>query len=307
MSALAFVRRRAVVALGWAALACAACGDDAIGEGGALVVRASGEASAKQGYPYERDGVEFRFVDGWTLVFDRYLVSFGDIEVATRDGETGSASGRRFIADLKQGDPVVEEVGDLEPRRWDSLSFSVLNADASSELVGQVRGEDADRMRADGLSYLVEGVATHPEKGSLRFSFAQQNATRNRNCTNGLDGTDGVIVRENATTEAELTFHVDHLFWDTLGAEQARLRFDPIWGADRNRDGFVDLEELAQQRLADLQDPDGEPLLDEEGEPLVYDPGAIPLADKNLREFLLAASASQAHLNGLGLCSVQRL
>jgi hypothetical protein len=56
-----------------------------------------------------------------------------------------------------------------------------------------------------------------------------------------------------------------------------------------------------------LQDPDGEPLLDEEGEPLVYDPGAIPLADKNLREFLLAASASQAHLNGLGLCSVQRL
>lgn len=106
---------------------------------------------------------------------------------------------------------------------------------------------------------------------------------------------------------AELTCHVDDLFWDTLGAEQARLRFDPIWGADRDRDGFVDLDELAQQRLADLQDPDRAPLLDEDGVPLVYDPGAVPLADKNLREFLVAASASQAHLDGLGLCSVQRL
>ncbi|HSO00666.1 MAG TPA: hypothetical protein VLS89_20380, partial [Candidatus Nanopelagicales bacterium] len=109
------------------------------------------------------------------------------------------------------------------------------------------------------------------------------------------------------TTDAEITFHVDHVFWDTLGAEQSRLRFDPMWGANKNRDLVIDLDELAAQRLADLTDPEGQPLLDEAGQPLVYNPGSIPLPDKNLLEFVLVSAASQAHLNGLGLCSVQAL
>ncbi len=300
---------RRVLACAWAlaAPALVACGDDASSGGGTLVVRVSGEEAAKQGYPMQRDGQTYEFVDGWTLVFDRYVVSFGDIEVATQDGSVGSDAGLRYVVDLKLGDPAVETIEALEARRWDAIGFSVLSADADSVVVGQVRDEDLARMRDEGLTYLVEGVATHPEKGELRFSLPMVNPTRNRNCTNGVDGTDGVVVRESATTEAEITFHVEHLFWDTLGAEQARLRFDPIWGADRDGDGVVVLDDLAAQRLADLRDPSGEPLLDEQGAPLVYDPGSIPLPDKNLREFVLATTASQAHLNGTGLCSTQRL
>jgi hypothetical protein len=38
----------------------------------------------------------------------------------------------------------------------------------------------------------------------------------------------------------------------------------------------------------------------------VYDPGSLPLPDKNLYEYVLVSMASMAHLNGLGLCSVER-
>jgi hypothetical protein len=100
---------------------------------------------------------------------------------------------------------------------------------------------------------------------------------------------------------------MDHMFWDTLGTEVAQLRFDPIWGADVDQDGTVTTEELTDQRISALADPMGAPLLDEEGAPLVYDPGSLPLPDKNLYEFIQLSMASMAHLNGLGLCSVERL
>lgn len=278
--------------------------DDAIAT---LRIRTSGEGAAKTGYPYDRDGVSYSFVDGWTLVFDRYLVSFGNVTVGTQDGGAEEVrTDGRYIADLKADDPVVLEL-ELEPRRWDAFGFSVLPADASSEAVGTVQQADIDRMIAGGLTYLIEGTAAHPQRGTLRFSWPMVNPARNTNCTNGLDGTAGVVLRPNATTDAEITFHVDHLFWDTLGTELAQLRFDPLWGANKDGDDLVTLDELATQRLANLTDPTGAPLLDENGLPLVYNPGSIPLPDKNLKEFILVSGASQAHLNGLGLCSVGSL
>lgn len=284
----------------------AGCGGGEDGTG-TLRVRVSGEGAAKEGYPYVKQGVEIRFVDGWSIEFRKYLVSFGDIEIRGQDGELGSASGRRYVADLHTGDPVAEEIEGLAPRRWESVSFSVLPAGEDSAPIGGATAEDAALMAAGGFAYYLDAIATHPERGSFEARWGLANPTRNRNCTNGLDGTDGVIVRPSATTDAEITFHVDHAFWDTLGAEQSRLRFDPMWGANRGGDALIELDELAQQRLADLTDPEGQPLLDEAGQPLVYNPGSIPLPDKNLREFVLISAASQAHLNGLGLCSVQAL
>ena len=51
-----------------------------------------------------RQGVEIQFGDGWSIAFRKYLVSFGDIEVAGLDGEVGSASGARYVADLHAGE-----------------------------------------------------------------------------------------------------------------------------------------------------------------------------------------------------------
>ncbi|AKT39440.1 hypothetical protein [Chondromyces crocatus] len=301
--------RRAMRCAAGLALSCWAvgCGGGEDGGTGALRVRISGEGAAREGYPFVKEGVEVRFADGWSITFRKYLVSFGDIEVKGLDGEPGSSSGKRYVADLHAGDQIAEEIEGLSPRRWDALSFSVLPASEESLPLGNVSEEDMARLAAGRFTYYIDGEASHPERGRFDFQWGLQNPTRNRNCSNGLDGTDGVIVRPNATTEAELTFHVDHLFWDTLGAEQSRLRFDPMWGANKDGDTTITFDELSGQRLADLTDPEGAPLRDEAGQALVYNPGSIPLPDKNLREFVLVSSASQAHLNGLGLCSVQAL
>ncbi|EYF01663.1 hypothetical protein [Chondromyces apiculatus] len=300
---------RGLAGVGMLLLACgaAACGGEEDGGTGSLRVRVSGEGAARDGYPYVEQGVEIRFGDGWSIAFRKYLVSFGDIEVAGLDGEVGSASGARYVADLHTGDPTAEEIEGLAARRWDSVSFSVVEAGEESVALEGVSGEDLSLMKAGGFTFYIDGEATHAERGRFDFTWGIVNPTRNRNCTNGLDGTDGVIVRPSATTEAELTFHVDHLFWDTLGAEQSQLRFDPMWGANKDGDTTITFQELAGQRLADLTDPEGEPLRDEAGQALVYNPGSIPLPDKNLQEFVRVSAASQAHLNGLGLCSVQAL
>jgi len=286
---------------------CIACEDEATGDGGGSVrFVVSGEGAAKEGYPFVKDGVEIRFVDGWSLAFERYLVSFGDIELASRGIEPVS-SGLTFVADLHQGDPEVELFENLEARRWEQLGFSMVRASAASERLAGVAPEQADAFAASGAVYEMAGTATHPDKGEIRFDWRFDIPARNRSCTNGADGTDGVIVRDNATSQVEITFHVDHVFWDTLGSEIAVLRFDAIWGADKDQDGVVTLDELAAQRIAAPTDPSGAPLLDESSGPLVYNPGSIPLPDRNLLEFMNVSASSQVHVNGLGLCSLQAL
>jgi hypothetical protein len=281
------------------------CGDSGTAGSGAARVRVSGEGAAKTGYPYDRQGVEISFVDGWTLTFDKVLVSVSDLRLEAGDDEvTGEQS---WIVDLHLGDPALFEFTELAPQRWDFFGFDIAPPMADAEVGEGVDGADVERMIAEELSYLVAGSATHPERGEIRFEWGFPVAVRHRNCTNGLDGTAGIVVRENSATDAEITIHMDHVFWDTLGTEVAQLRFDPIWGADVDEDGEVTVEELAAQRISALTDPTGAPLTDETGAPLVYDPGSLPLPDKNLYEFIVLSMASMAHLNGLGLCSVERL
>jgi hypothetical protein len=282
-----------------------ACGDSGTAGSGVARVRASGEGAAKSGYPYDRQGVEIAFVDGWTLSFEKVLVSVSELELAA--GEDRVTSDRSWIVDLHLGDPELDELTELAPQRWDSFGFVIEAPTAASEPGDGVDAADVDRMVDEELGYLVAGSATHPDRGTITFEWGLPIAVRHRNCTNGLDGTAGIVVRENSATDAEITIHMDHMFWDTLGTEVAQLRFDPIWGADVDQDGTVTTEELTDQRISALADPMGAPLLDEEGAPLVYDPGSLPLPDKNLYEFIQLSMASMAHLNGLGLCSVERL
>jgi hypothetical protein len=299
---LARFARVALASLVVSGLACSNSGS--VDGSGAVRVRTSGEGAAKVGYPYDRQGVEIAFIDGWELRFEKVLVSVREIEL-TAEGDSVASEGS-WVVDLHLGDPPLEEFTELAARRWDGFGFVIDAPNEESALGEGVDPVDADRMANEGLSYVIEGSASHPERGSVTFSWGLPIAVRHRNCTNGVDGTSGLVVRENSTTDAEITIHLDHMFWDTLGTEVASLRFDPIWGADVDEDGEVTLDELRAQRLSSLTDPSGATLTDEEGSPLVYDPGSLPLPDKNLYEYVLVSMASMAHLNGLGLCSVER-
>ncbi|MBX3226956.1 MAG: hypothetical protein KIT84_40910 [Labilithrix sp.] len=282
----------------------AACSGES-GGSGSVSVRVSGEGAAKGGYPYVKDGVEIRFVDGWSVRFSKYLVSVGQLRLAGADDAVAFDSNDVFVVDLHQGDPVIFTASGLDARRWERLSFRVIAPPAEAKPIGAVAADDLARMQREGLNYWLEGVA-EKEGRAVAFAWGLANPTRATNCSNGVDGTEGIVVRNNATAEAEITFHLDHLFWDTLGTEIAKLRFDAI-AAAAGEDGVVRFDDLTKQALSDLRDGAGEPLRDGAGARLVYNPGSVPLADQTLRAFMLAASAGQAHLNGLGLCTITRL
>lgn len=284
-------------------LATAACGGGE--DQGDLIIRMSGEGAAKQGYPFVKDNETIAFVDGWQVRFSKFLVGLSEPTLATFDGAQAAPVPGTMVADLHLGDPIVTQFAGLEARRWDRFGFRIVAPGADARPLNAVAAEDIVRMAAGGFNYWVEGTAS---KGPQTYSFAWglKNPTRNANCTNGLDGTDGFVVRPNTTTEAEITIHIDHMFWDTLGSEKANLRFDAIAGSSKD-DLLINFEELAGQSLASPVGPGGQPVTDANGNAIAYNPGSVPLAAPNLAAFVLASSASQAHVNGLGLCTVSSL
>lgn len=282
------------------------CGSEPTEAGtGSLAIRVTGEDAAKTGFPVEEEGESIAFVDGWSVQFTKFLVSLGGIDVRGADGKVASDSSDKYIADLHAGDASLPELEGLAARRWESFSFEVTPPDATTKVLGTVDDGDVQMMVAGKYNYWVEGTATKGAE-SIEFAWGLANPTKNANCTNGLDDTDGVVIRSNATTEAEITIHVEHLFWDTLGSEDASLRFDAI-AAVAGADKKVTTEEIASQSLANLKDANGMPLVDASGMPVVYNPGSVPLKTQDLLAFIQASSASMAHLNGEGLCTITGL
>lgn len=282
--------------------AVAACGAD-VGTG-TLEVTLSGEDGAKEGFPVEEDGRTIAFADGWSLAFTKYLVSIGNLSVSATDGESGVSSSDVFVADISKGDPTLGTFADLPARRWDRVSFELLAPMSDAKRVGDVSAEDVQRMTAGGFNYWLEGEATRGDE-TVTFAWGFAAETKNADCTNGDDGTAGVVVKPNSKTTAEVTLHVEHLFWDALGSENAVLRFDAI-AAMADEAGHVTIDALAGQSLAQPLDAEGLPIKNAQGAPVVYDAGSMTLSENNLRGFMTASIASQAHLNGEGLCSVSR-
>jgi len=294
--------KRTFVMFGFAVAAASACGDADGGEG-SVVFRISGEDAAHTGYPVPGEP-ELAFVDGWALRFDKYLVSVGNLRLEGADGAKGWAGTDSVIVDLVAGEPEVFRIDGVEARRWERFSYEILPASEGARRIGVADG-DAQRMIDGGLNYLVEGTATK-EGMDFRFSWGLVNPTRNHDCVDSQSGTPGVVVRNNATAEYAITLHLDHLFYDHLGDhDDADMRFDAVAAVAREIDGVrtIALDDLEGQRLADLRDANGGPLLDEHGERLVYDPHSVPLDDPNLRAYLLAAAKSQGRFNGEGFCS----
>lgn len=282
------------------------CGSEPTDAGkGTLAVRITGEDAAKTGFPVQEDMEMIAFEDGWTLQFSKFLISVGAIDVKGADGAVGSSSSDTYIADLHAADASLPEVASLEARRWERFSFQIKAPDATAKTVGTVDSADVQAMIAGKYNYWLEGTATKGAE-TIAFAWGLANPTQNANCTNGVDNTDGVVIRANATTEAEITIHVEHLFWDSLGSELASLRFDAI-AAVAGADKKVTTEEIAMQSLANLKDAQGMPLVDGNNMPIVYNPGSVPLKTQDLLSFIQASGASMAHLNGEGLCTISGL
>ena len=289
----------------------AGCDSDGSGD---LEIRISGEAAAQQGIPFEdehaEDGHEHEegelaFEDGWVVEFDQYLMAIADLEIASSTGETAETDGRVFVVDLHAGDFNLAIFEELPAQRWDRFSYSIRAPRSGDEVVrvGDVTEDDVQKLREGAYNYWIEGRATKGDR-TVTFAWGLHNPSRNADCTNGEDGTQGVVVTNNQTKVSEVTVHVEHLFWDTLGSEQTRLRFDAI-AAMADPGGLVAWDVLDEQLLADLRDENGDPLVNAEGSPVVYNPASTGAAD--LQAFILEATRTQAHLGGDGLCTISVL
>jgi hypothetical protein len=271
------------------------------GGDGTLSVRISGEEAALSGYPVGEGEDEIAFVDGWTLEFQKVIVSLTKFSMATTDGEDADVEADAVVVDLHQGTPELWRFEGLAAQRWDEVNYRYLKPPAKARVVNDVSDEDLARMQDEGYSLLVEGTA-HKEDRDVKFSWGFPLAIDVMHCQNGLDGTDGIVVRDNAVTNSEITVHLDHLFFDNWAVAEPNLRFDAL-AAMAPEGGMLTLPDLrGQDNLSDLKDADGAPL------DLAYDPGsAFHPVPKNLDEFVSAAAETTGHWNGEGHCEYHRL
>ena len=88
------------------------------------------------------------------------------------------------------------------------------------------------------------------------------------------------------TSTFEITVHADHLFYDSLVAEEPAVVFAPLAAADSDEDGVITRAEL---EAADIG---------------AYDPGSDDSVT-NLWQYLEAQSSTLGHVNGEGHCDAR--
>lgn len=282
--------------LGMLAAGCAAEGGE-----GTLSVRISGEAAALSGYPVGEGDEQIAFRDGWTLEFHKVLLSLSKLSLATTRGDEAGDDDDPVVVDLHGGETELWRLEGLAAQRWDQVGYRYTPPAAAARSVNGASDADVDRMRAEGYSLLIEAIVRKGDREiELSWGFPLQIAMAH--CQNGLDGTDGIVVRDNAVTNGEITVHLDHLFLDDWAVPEPSLRFDAM-AAMAPSDRPLTLEDLkTQDNLSDLQGLDGQTL------GLAYDPGSAfhPVPD-NLAQYTEAAAETTGHWNGEGHCEYHRL
>jgi hypothetical protein len=122
----------------------------------------------------------------------------------------------------------------------------------------------------------VDGTATNGEKNKA-FSWVFAEPTHYHECETTTS------VGEGDTGTLQITVHADHLFYDSLVAEEPQILFQPLADVDTNDDGKITQEELA---VTDIE---------------AYDPGSEGGID-DLWMWLTAQSRTLGHVDGEGHC-----
>lgn len=144
------------------------------------------------------------------------------------------------------------------------------------------------------VTFLMPEVVSHP------FELGHTVDIDDFTCTSG-DGTSGIVVPVNGTAEAEITWHVTHLWFDSF-AEDSAFRAEAV-AAVYDGKGPVTMEQLASQPLGNLRDRMGKPQRDSGGNPVIYIPSQEPGVNTP-RDF--AVRARFGHFNGLnGACETE--
>jgi hypothetical protein len=241
-------------------------------------------------------GSEGGFVDGWTVKYDKFLVSFRNIQVADAKGDVAaSMKGSRLFDNHVKGVKTIIEFEQVEAKAWDHVSYEIAPVAEDTELSTSASDRDKQLMLEGGYALYVEATA---EKGdvSKRFSWGFALGTKYAECHSEQDGRDeyGVVVTNNGDLEVQLTTHGDHLYYDRLQASPdpavpTSLRFDALAAADTNEDGEITLEELDRAPLDVLH----------------YDPSGLRATTHGA--FVTQLARTVGHFRGEGECNISHL
>ncbi len=310
---------RPILAAGLVMLVVACSSESSVGQGGSIIVAASGESFATTGYAFPPSpGQEVFVVDGWEIKFTKVIVVIGRATLnASPDqapadpskfgAEVASLVGPFAVNLSKVGD--VDDITGSSSKAWklgtidkkadgsnldaaERYAFSY-DLEKASDSVKELRGLDAsdadwEEMKTNGYTHFVTGTATFkadaakcksskdgydwsklPTVVDFKFGFASpvqnlncQNADLRGQALNGEDFQRGIQVKAGGSVTAQATFHLDHMFWQTIEHDVAVPHFDHIAAAAKKvGDKFtVSFDELSQTSIAPVKDGSGNAL-----------------------------------------------
>lgn len=224
------------------------------------------------------------FIDGWTMTFDKFLVSVGEVELARDNSSPGGEEPRYQIFDLSQsssGAGFAVTAATVTAGAYDDLGFRI--APAAGATAGNASEADVKLMQDGGFSVYIEGKAER--EGTIK-SFAWGFTTRARYDHCESTG----VVAAGGTAASELTIHGDHLFLDDLTAPAPDVRFDLYAAADADDDGQLTRAELEATDIRPLEN---------------YQVGNLTNIT-NLWSFIEQQTTALGHIDGEGHCETSR-
>lgn len=259
-----------VLMMGLLATGGAACSGEDAAEG-TLAIEIWGEEFIEDGIPASA------FVDGWTVTFDRFLVTIDGVAAARGEAAPDLRDDTQRVFDLTAPGPHPLLTRPAPAGAYDHTTFRIRPAGAAA-IAGNATTADVDRMRTGGYSVVVEGTATRgTESKTFRWGFASD--TVYDHCESGAR------LEARGAASIQLTIHADHLFYDDLVAEDPDVTFDVLARADTDGDGEVTSAELAAFDITALPN---------------YGTGSTSI--DNLWDFIVALTATMGHIDGEGHC-----
>jgi hypothetical protein len=193
------------------------------------------------------DGALAETVDGWTLTFDRALVTLDSVELGRAGKDPTLTHPASLVWDVTVsageagGHPLL--AGIVPAGTYDTLAFRIWRAQGATT-GGNVDDNTAKLMLQNGYSVYVQGTATRGEE-EVAFSWGFTQTTNYSDCALAADLPDG------AEAVLGIEVAIERIFRDALGSgsgdADGGLRFDPIAGADSDGDGVVTAGELSER------------------------------------------------------------
>lgn len=268
-----------------------ACGDEASSGSGRLQVIVAAEETIVEGLE-PGDGDE-NIVDGWSVAFDKFLLSVGVFEAAQSGGGERLSESAVTVLDLTKlpsSGFTLADFTDVSATRYDRVSFGTPLPTSDAHRDSRVDESDFEAMVDGGYSHWVEGSAT---KGDVTkaFSWGISAPTAYSEC-GPEEGALGVVVPRGGTAQAELTMHGDHFFFDAFpeGVEHVSRRANWLVVADRDDDGTITLAELEESSAEELFSSDEYSLS-----------GSIVPVENGL-DWITAQAHTLGHFQGEGEC-----